>query len=97
MSPSHRDTLGTSLLVVGGACTGAALTLAVQRLWKQKSDPEKDYQVAHGLVWDAIGGAMNAAMLFTGDHLDLYKTLRELCRTPGSSVTAVDLADATVC
>jgi hypothetical protein len=54
MSPSHRDTLGTSLLVLGSACAGAALTLAAQRLWKQKSDPEKDYQVAHGLVWDAI-------------------------------------------
>jgi hypothetical protein len=34
---------------------------------------------------------MNAAMIYTGDRLDLYNTLREICEQPGSSVTPQDL------
>jgi DNA polymerase III delta prime subunit len=30
-------------------------------------------------------------MIYTGDRLDLYNTLREICEQPGSSVTPQDL------
>jgi hypothetical protein len=101
--PTNKETMsqhrGSTLWTVGisSAVTGVVLTLAWQRFaQKKKADPETDPQVAHSLVWNSIGGAMNAAMLYTGDHLHLYTTLRDMCSKPGSFVTAITLAEETV-
>jgi 2-polyprenyl-3-methyl-5-hydroxy-6-metoxy-1,4-benzoquinol methylase len=94
ISLSRSDAITTSLLMLGSACAGAALAQAWKRISSRK-DPEIDHDIAHGLVWGSIGGAMNAAMMYIGDKLELYKTLREMCGEPGSSVTAIDLAEKT--
>jgi 2-polyprenyl-3-methyl-5-hydroxy-6-metoxy-1,4-benzoquinol methylase len=95
------------LLLFGAGCaaSGAALALAFQRLLllrtrKARSDPETNPQVARDLVWASIGGAMNAAMVYAGDHLRIYSALRVLCAASSSSssssyATAVSLAEAT--
>jgi hypothetical protein len=88
-----------AMLVLAGAMAGAGIVLGWQKLKlipPQKVDPETDYTMGHQLVWNSIGGAMNAAMVYTGDRLHLYKALRELCEKTGSSVTAIDLAQHTV-
>ena len=38
---------------------------------------------------------MQSSMLYIGDKLDLYATLRERCQEDGSSMTAVELAKLT--
>lgn len=60
-----------------------------------KPDPETDYSFAHNKVWEVISGAMQASQMFVGDKLQLYSILREACKEPGSSVTAIELADLT--
>jgi hypothetical protein len=105
LTTRSRDSNTNAFLVLAGAMAGAGLVLGLQTLQlklkpivvpKKKMDPETDYTMGHQLVWNSIGGAMNAAMIYTGDRLDLYKALRELCETPGSFVTAIDLAQHTV-
>ena len=88
----------TYILFIGGVCVGAGATLALQLFRKQatKKDPESNHAVTRQLVWNNIGGALNAALMHTGDKLGLYEMMKELCRTPGSSFTALDLAEATV-
>ena len=83
--------------MLGSALSGMALTLAWQRLKKKPRDPETDYSVGHELVWNNIRGALGAAMLYVGDRLDLYRTLRTLCSSSDttSGVTAVELATET--
>jgi hypothetical protein len=94
MATSNRD---NTLLVLAGALAGAGIVLGWQTLKQLKvADPETDYTMGHQLVWNSIGGAMNAAMVYTGDRLHLYKALRELCETTGSSVTAIELSQHTV-
>ena len=79
--------------MLGSALGGAAIYAGLKNILdKKKRDPEKDHAIAHELVWKCIGGAMQSSMLYIGDKLDLYATLRECCQTEGSSVTAVDLA-----
>jgi hypothetical protein len=86
-----------ALLVLAGAMAGAGIVLGWQKLVPHKKvDPETDYTMGHQLVWNSIGGAMNAAMVYTGDRLHLYKALRELCEKARSSATAIDLAQHTV-
>lgn len=85
------------LLVIGSAAGGAALLWSWQKLTtRKKKDPETDHSICRGLVWGGISGALNAAMLYTGDRLGLYVTLREMCAKPGSCVTAIDVARETV-
>ena len=101
--------------MVGSALSGVALTLAWQRcssrlFKKHQRDPETDFSVGHELVWSNIRGALGAAMLYVGDRLELYATLRSLCHdndgdddtnTVGTSprytrgVTALELAQET--
>jgi len=90
---SSRDA-SLPLLVFASAISGAALLYTWQTISKKK-DPERDYAIGHGLVWTGISGAMNAAMMYTGDKLKLYETMRELCQEPGSYTTAVELAETT--
>ena len=86
-----------TLLVLAGVVAGAGIVLGWQKLVHPlKVDPETDYTVGHESVWKSIGGAMNAAMVYTGDRLHLYEALRDLCEKPGSSATAIDLAEHTV-
>jgi SAM-dependent methyltransferase len=71
-----------------------------KKIADKSNDPETDPTTAHKLVWTSISGAMNAAMLYTGDHLQLYKALADGCAdtSPGSSrysMTAIQLADET--
>lgn len=101
MSSSSSYPLARLLPVLGGAAGGILVTLLWQKLAKKQAnkndrDPETDPSTAHKLVWNSISGAMNAAMLYTGDHLKLYKSLADLCAaSPGSSVTAIELAQET--
>lgn len=83
-------------VILGSAVCGAALLALLQRLSKPKpKDPETDFSVAHDTVWAGIGGALKASHLYIGDRLGLYTILREMCSEPGSSVTAIELADRT--
>jgi hypothetical protein len=87
-------------VVIGSALCGAALYAVFQRFVLSKSktksaDPETDFSVAHDTVWAGIGGALKASHLYIGDRLKIYSTLREACAKPGSSVTAIELADLT--
>jgi SAM-dependent methyltransferase len=61
---------------------------------KKVDDPELAVEPAVSLVWNAIGGAMNASQLYIGDRLGLYETLRSLCQET-KSVTAGQLAEET--
>jgi SAM-dependent methyltransferase len=94
-----RPTTTTAALLVG-AVGGAAFTMAsshiIRRRRKRSDDPETSHAQAHSLVWKSIGGAMNAAMLYVGDRLQLYKALAELCSSSSSSfTTAIELAEHT--
>jgi hypothetical protein len=96
-----RNNVSISWLMLGSAVGGAALALGIKQLLftnkAKKRDPETDYSVAHELIWNGIGGAFSAAMMYTGDRLDLYKVLREECKSSDSAaVTAIDLAEVTV-
>ncbi len=83
----------TVLLMFGSALGGAAIYACLRKgLDRKKRDPEKHHAIAHEIVWKCIGGAMQASMLYIGDKLDLYTTLRGCCQEDGSSVTAVQLA-----
>lgn len=87
-------------VVLGSALCGAALYAAFQRIILSRSktklaDPETDFSIAHDTVWAGIGGALKASHLYIGDRLQLYSTLREACAKPGSSVTAIELAELT--
>ena len=96
-SPTMTTSRDNALLILVGAMAGAGIVLGWQKLAPpRKVDPETDYTMGHQLVWKSIGGAMNAAMVYTGDRLHLYEALRELCEKPGSSATAIDLAQHTV-
>lgn len=66
-----------------------------KRLSAKKKDPETEYAVGHELVWNNIHGAMNAAMLYVGDHLKLYDELKRLCAKDNAYTTAVELAETT--
>jgi 2-polyprenyl-3-methyl-5-hydroxy-6-metoxy-1,4-benzoquinol methylase len=93
---SHHINSNFSLAILASVGAGAALTIAGQYwLARRKPDGETDPSIGHSLVWSSIGGAMNAAMMYTGDRLKLYETLREMCAKPASSVTAIELAEAT--
>ena len=71
--------------MAASALGGAAVTWSWQRYRSPKApNPETDYAIGHGLVWSSITGAMNAAMMYTGDKLKLYTTLRHLCEENGS-------------
>jgi hypothetical protein len=100
---SSNRNLPTSLVVVvvASAAVGAALAIGFQKIrdsskTSSSPSPETDHSHARNLVWSSIGGAMNAAMLYTGDKLKLYETMRELCEEPNSYVTAIDLAKHSV-
>ena len=85
------------LTILASAASGVVVTLAFQKLRAKKSNPETDPQATSQLVWGAIGGAVNAAMLYTGDRLQIYSQLRQMCQDdPKSYVTAISLAEATV-
>jgi hypothetical protein len=85
------------LLMLGSAVGGATVLWSWQKFTKKGPlDAEKDHQVGHSLVWSSISGSMNAAMMYTGDKLKLYETMRELCQEPGSYATAIDIAKETV-
>jgi len=96
---SRADKLPLPLLILGSALGGVALTLSwqwsMQQKQKKQPDPETDYRIGHQLVWSNIRGALCSAMIYVGDRLELYTTLREMCREPGSSVTAISLAKET--
>lgn len=62
---------------------------------KKKPDPETDHATAHLKVWGVVGGALQASQIYVGDRLQLYSTLRQACSEPGSSVTAIELAELT--
>jgi len=98
MSSRRSDDVSLALLVLGSAVSGAMALWGYQKLaTKKQADPETCHDIGHGLVWGSISGAMNAAMMYTGDKLELYKHMRRLCEKPGSSTTAVELAEETVC
>jgi hypothetical protein len=85
------------LLILGSAVGGATVLWSWQKFTRKgPPDGEEDHQVGHSLVWSSISGAMNAAMMYTGDKLKLYETMRELCQEPGSYATAIDIAKETV-
>ena len=84
--------------MLGSALCGAALTVAwssARSRSRKKPDPETDHSIGHQLVWGNIRGAICSAMMYVGDRLEIYAALRELCREPGSSVTAITLARET--
>ena len=91
------------MTVLGSAICGAAAYAGVQHIVrsfksnqeKPTCDPETDYVFAHDKVWSCIGGSLQASQLYIGDRLKLYSVLREACTEPGSSVTAIDLAERT--
>lgn len=88
----------TVLLVISSAVCGAVAFAGISKLIEKKKknkDPEIDYSVAHELVWKCIGGGMGASMLYIGDRLKLYETLRVMCQKDGSYVTAIQLAQDT--
>ena len=91
--PSH----GSLGYLAVGAAAGALLATWFHRRQRRPSvDPETNPSIGHDLVWKNIGGAMNSAMLYTGDRLGLYAVLREACNeSPESFVTAVTLAKLT--
>ena len=79
--------------MIGSAVGGAVIYAGVKKVFeKRKRDPERNHTIAHELVWKCIGGAMQSSMLYIGDKLGLYTTLRECCQDNGSSITAVQLA-----
>jgi len=81
-----------ALVAVASASSG----IVAHKLWlKRKRNPETDHKQAHDIVWKCIGGSLQAAMLYAGDKLDLYSTLRSMCQEPRSSVTAIELAKET--
>jgi hypothetical protein len=81
---------------IGGAVVYANWKKLARILRTGGYDPaETDFAIGHGLVWDNIGGALNASMMYIGDKLDIYKALLECCAVPGSSVTAIELAEKT--
>lgn len=99
-------------LMVGSALGGVALTLCWQAAFpagskkSSRKDPETDFSVGHEIVWNNIRGAIGAAMIYVGDRLDLYATLRAMCSDAGdgddssdststASVTAIQLAQET--
>lgn len=89
-------TTTTLVLMIASAVGGAAALKSWQTFaTNRKPDPETDHQIGRQHVWKSINGAMNAAMMYIGDRLDLYATLRRLCEKPGSYTTAVELADET--
>ena len=67
----------------------------VASIFWQNDAAETDHTIGRKLVWDSIGGAMNASMMYIGDHLGIYTVLRECCAAPGSSVTARGLSQKT--
>lgn len=100
---NKNDPWTTPLVILASSLLGATVTWVFHRQEQQRqqqqqrpNDPETDHAVGHGLVWNSINGAMNAAMMYVGDHLKLYEELRELCAEPGSFTTAVELAEKTV-
>ena len=96
MAATGRST--ALLLAVGSALGGAAVyyaDLLRLRSSRKEQDPEKDHSIAHALVWTCIGGAMHSSMLYIGDRLKLYETLRDCCGKDGSSVTAIELSERT--
>lgn len=111
MTPSARSSSSwnNTVVALASALCGAALYAGIQHLLLQRrrqppngnsggttpGDPETDYSFAHAKVWYCIGGALQAAQIYIGDRLELYSTLRRLCATPGSSVTATVLAQET--
>jgi len=100
MSFSNSCHWSVPWIVTVSAASGAAVASWVTAWYCQQAtkpaNPEIDFHVAHKLVWDAIGGAMNAAMMYVGDRLHLYTTLRELCAKKSDQyITEQDLADAT--
>lgn len=88
-----------AITVLGSAVGGAAVYAIFQYLLQKRRnrfrDPEFDPTPAHDAVWNSIGGALMAAQMYIGDKLDLYSALRDACCEPGSSVTALELADMT--
>ena len=96
---SSSSVYASLLLCVVSAAAGAAVSHLVSHLKKKTAttrDPETDHSIGHELIWNSIGGAMNAAMLHVGDRLKLYQALRELCReSENSHVTAISLAEHT--
>lgn len=91
---AHKSSSATVALMLGSALCGAVV-YAGWSARKKRRDPEKDHSIGHELVWKCISGALQSSMLYIGDKLDLYTTLRECCKEDGSSVTAVELAKIT--
>jgi 2-polyprenyl-3-methyl-5-hydroxy-6-metoxy-1,4-benzoquinol methylase len=88
----------TTLMVFVSAVSGAFIYAGLSKFLSSKKkvpDPEKDHSIAHQLVWSCIGGAMQSSMLYIGDRLNLYATLRECCAKDGSSITAIELSEIT--
>ena len=83
--------------MLGSAIGGAVFYANWKKLARiLREDPaETDFAIGHGLVWENIGGALNASMMYVGDKLEIYKVLRKCCAAPGSSVTAIELAKKT--
>eukprot|EP00586_Coscinodiscus_wailesii_P001780 CAMPEP_0172491894 /NCGR_PEP_ID=MMETSP1066-20121228/22817_1 /TAXON_ID=671091 /ORGANISM="Coscinodiscus wailesii, Strain CCMP2513" /LENGTH=416 /DNA_ID=CAMNT_0013261189 /DNA_START=108 /DNA_END=1358 /DNA_ORIENTATION=- len=97
MRSNHHTSLTTSLLVLGGALAGSLTTyifLSRKRV-KNQPDPETDHQVTRTLIWNCVGNALSASLLYIGDKLKLYKTLSECCAEDGSFVTSTQLSSET--
>lgn len=88
--------VGASLLALSSAlAVGVAVTIGFQKIILKRGDPESDHQVARDLISNSVAGALNSAMMYIGDRLNLYHALKEECATPGSSTTAIVLARKT--
>lgn len=87
----------TPFVVLGSALGGAVIYASISKIFSRlkRQDPETNHDVAHGIIWQTIGGALKSSMLYIGDRLKLYEALRECCAAEGSSVTAVELSQIT--
>lgn len=96
MLGTPRTSWSLVLVSIGSAIAGAAIGIGCKILLfdKKKKNPETSVEPAKTIVWDAIGGALNASQLYIGDRLGLYKTIASCCGEH-DSVTSVQLADLT--
>ena len=104
MTKSNHSLLELSTAALIGAAGGACLVW----IWgirekspttkrnnsPSSSDPETNYAIGHQLIWQNISGALNAAMIYTGDRLKLYTSIKQLCEKE-NTVTAASLAEYT--
>ena len=101
MMMQQQQQPSTWMLMAASAFGGAALTWSIQQVFSsffsstRKKDPETDYTIGHGLVWNSITGSMNAAMMYVGDKLKLYETIHTMCSSPSSSSPSSSSSDQT--